>query len=146
MADGRGGRISPDGRPKAPAGPGRFSQRTDLSAPATPQGSYVPPGQPYGERQRLEQAQQVAPAPNRRTRPGAGPRGGVAAPQAIGNPRDLINFLAYPSERPDEPVTFGAERPQPSQAGIVLSYLASLPTATPAVRRLALEADRDARF
>jgi hypothetical protein len=73
----------------------------------------VPPGQPYGDRQRLEQAMAEAP-----------PQGGVPVPQApqpqaappweqilgaaVQGPTPLAGGLAGPSKRPGEPITTGA--------------------------------------
>lgn len=90
----RGGFRPPDGRPRPPAGPGRFSQRTDLSEPPLPQGVYAPTGLPFGQRQQVERAQKVAPVPNRRVRPKA---------QGM----TLADLLARPTARPDDPITAG---------------------------------------
>ena len=62
-------------------------------------------GQPYGERKRLEQAQQVIPLPNA----GGGPAAPAPAPQPVGPsppqpaPAPQLDF-ARPTERPNEPV------------------------------------------
>lgn len=98
----KGGRLPPDNKARPIAGPGKYAQRTDLSQPAPPQGRYVPGGLPYGDRQRLEQAQQIAPAPARRAQPQAPARGQV--PPQIPS---LAQILARPTERPTEPPTAG---------------------------------------
>jgi hypothetical protein len=109
MPDARGGRRVPDNKARPVAGPGKLSQRTDLSQPPPGQGSYVPSGMQYGQRQRLEQAQQVAPAPALRQGPPAPPPPGrPGQPQAAGGQiPSLAQILARPTDRPDEPPTAG---------------------------------------
>jgi hypothetical protein len=73
------------------------------------QGTYVPPGLPYGTRQAMEQAQASVPAPALRTNPTPQPppqqgRPGPGGPLAIPT---LAQILARPTNRPDEPVTAG---------------------------------------
>lgn len=81
---------------KPVSGPGRLSQRTDL----TPQGGdsrgqpvRAPSGQPYGDRQALVAQQQAAPLQS------------SSEPTA---PRGLTGGVFGPTERPGEPPTSGA--------------------------------------
>lgn len=98
----------PSGGPRQPAnpapvsGPGALSKRTDGPAGGGSQPVRAPAGGAYGERKELEQLQQAAPV-------AASPGGDVGAPESADITADLIGFDA-PSQRPDEPVTAGAER------------------------------------
>lgn len=116
MSEQRGGRRQPDNKARPPAGPGKFANRQDLSKPGVPgeaQGAYVPTGLPYGDAQRLAEAQGTAPVPRRRSVPT--PATGVPAGDAVtrGGPVDgalvptLAEVLARPSRYPEEPLTAG---------------------------------------
>lgn len=98
----RGGYQHPSG-PKPPAGPGKFSQRTDGNQPVRVPGLDNPDMQ-YGDVGRLRDAQKVAPIPAR----GAG-LPPAASPGAPVRPQGgLPDFITQePSARPDEPVTHG---------------------------------------
>jgi hypothetical protein len=125
MPDGRGGARAPDGRPRPPAGPGKLSQRSDLSQPAGTQGVYVESGGPYGQRKQIAQGQAAAPLPARRTAPIAGGPPRAAAPQGATQApvpsaaMGLMDILARPTSRPDEPVTAGI--PSGPGPGVVTS-------------------------
>lgn len=135
----RGGPRRPDGRPRPPAGPGKFSERTDLSEPPVAQGVYVDRGLPYGTRGRIERGQRAAPLPNRRVRPRISERAQVESP--------LAQLLLRPTIFPDEPVTAGLpigagagpevlpRRDRPS----LVQLLAALPGASEEIKALAEE-------
>lgn len=128
--------------PKAPApvsGPGRFSQRTDGKQPVASPGLKDPSVQ-YGDRQKLEAGQRLAPIPdNRSPRPSPALTGGrrrLEGEARGGSP--LPRFLTQlPTARPGEPITTGIDMGpgqgvdalQASDAGedireITLEYLA----------------------
>lgn len=131
-----GGARRPDRRPRAPSGPGRLSQRTDLSAVEPPsdfQGVYVPPNQPYGDRARFEAGQAMAGIPAAPSPAGTrGGGGGAVSPSPgafAGTPATppLQDLLVRPTELPDEPVTTGlpgGPPPEPTTGDV--SYLKSL--------------------
>lgn len=159
---------TPPGAPRPPAGPGKLSQRTDIGqgSPGV-QGIYTPTGQPYGQATAERTALKAAPIPRADVfAPGGGPPTGSPAvaptpgmannlapppgsqqpPAGMPSIHDLMNV---PTRNPNEPVTAGiplgpgpGPTPQPSPVGQVLSYLASTPFATDAVRDLALRVDR----
>lgn len=97
---GPGGRIPPDGRPANAPGIGKTSRRHDLEAQPTPglSGSDLQ----YGDVQRLEQAQQIAP---RRTQDPARPGGGPKNP----GPRPAGGGPGAPFQAPD-PVQFAKDK------------------------------------
>lgn len=158
---------TPPGPPRPPAGPGKLSQRTDIGQGSSGnQGIYTETGQPYGQATAERTALKAAPIPRADVfapgggaagTPGPAPAPGMAnasAPPPMpqgpnpGMPaiHDLLNV---PTRNPQEPVTAGlpvgagpGPTPTPSPAAQVLSYLASTPFATDAVRDLALRADR----
>lgn len=108
---GKGGYQRPSG-PRPPAGPGKASQRTDGNQQAV----RVPnvgdsPDLQYGDRQRLEAAQNAAPLPNGTPTPAPGgppPAAGLAGAPNTGEV--LPNWLIdSPSGRPGEPVTTGLD-------------------------------------
>jgi hypothetical protein len=112
MADGHGGPRPADGKPRPPAGPGKYSQRTDLSQPPGAQGTYAPTGLPYGEATAARRAMQAAPLPANRGTPAPAPTRASPARQApagqpAGPPPDIWSILARPTNRPDEPLTAG---------------------------------------
>lgn len=83
---------------KAVSGPGRLSQRTDLTQPLR-----APTGGPYGQRKQLLEQQRAAPLPA--APPGVGvptaaPPGGGVTPAAMS--------AFGPTLRPGEPVTAGS--------------------------------------
>ena len=90
-------------RPKNPApvsGPGALSARTDGGAAKPP----LPTGQPYGQRQALEQFQASGPM----TPPPSPPVGGGAPPAPAGAPPTGNPLDAFaPTQRPNEPITAG---------------------------------------
>jgi len=155
---------TPPGPPRPPAGPGKLSQRVDIGqGPSGQQGIYTPTGQPYGQATAERTALKAAPIPRADMfAPGGGitppapapgqanasasPRGPQMPPVGMPAIHDLLNV---PTRNPGEPVTAGlpigagpGPTPTPSPMGHVLSYLASTPFATDAVRDLALRADR----
>lgn len=96
----RGGPRQPDGKPRPPSGPGKYSQRTDLSR-------VVPTGQEYGARAPQEAALAEFPLPTSSS--SAAQPSPVGAPAPGLNPLDLASLLIRPTNRPDEPVTAGME-------------------------------------
>ena len=131
-----------------------YTNRTDLQS-ALPLNA--PQGLPYGDRQKLIQAQRAVPmAPAPAPSPGppgqsAPPAGGPGVPPA-GPVPGARGPLLRPTERPDEPVTAGLPTgpgPGPEALGPLsrpgggstvaglLQTLASAPNATPEVRALA---------
>lgn len=88
----------PPANPASVSGPGALSQRTD-GGPTQP--IRVAPGQPYGDRQQLEELQRAAPLPAAaQSAPGGGAQG-ISA--------DAITPLSAPSQKPGEPVTAGVD-------------------------------------
>ena len=90
-------------KPSNPApvsGPGRLAKRTD-GGPAQPQ--RIAPGGAYGERQDMAEFQTGAPMSASPTMLGSG--GGAPA----GPDMSQVTPFGAPSERPDEPVTAGAD-------------------------------------
>ena len=153
MAGSRGGRRVPDNKARPVAGPGKLSQRSDLSQPPPGQGVYAPSGGPYGQRQRLEQAQQVRPVPAMRQSPPAAPAPGGASQATPGQIPTLAQILARPTIRPDEPPTAGLRggpgpgpeilptdlRPQTPSVSALLQQAAAT-TGIPALQELAQRA------
>lgn len=162
---------TPPGAPRPPAGPGKLSQRSDLSRGSTGvQGNYQPTGQPYGQATAERTALKTAPIPRADMfappgvagMPGVGPApapapGGMASNLAPPPPPQqptpgmppIHHLLNVPTRSPQEPVTAGlpvgagpGPTPVPSALGNVLAYLASTPFATDAVKDLALKVDR----
>lgn len=86
------------------------SNRTDLIAPRTPgapaagQGAAAFTGLPYGENERITEAQRAMPAPDVRTAVTPGQAAVEAAKRAPAMPNDM---LYQPTAWPDEPVTAG---------------------------------------
>ena len=158
---------TPPGAPRPPAGPGKQANRQDLSRgnPGV-QGVYTETGQPYGQATAERTALKAAPIPRADMfAPGGGagaPPGPPTAPGMANNlapppgPQmpppgmpDIHSLMNVPTRNPNEPVTAGlpigagpGPTPQPSPVGQVLSYLASTPFATDAVKDLALRVDR----
>ena len=82
-----------------------YSNRTDLNDRG-PQPITAAPGEPYGQRQMLEDAQRAVPMAGVQT-PTPAPTAPQNEPQAPSVPAPgTIPFL-HPSERPDEPLTHG---------------------------------------
>ena len=135
----RGGRRAGN---RGPAYANRSDLRSSLPLNA-------PTGLPYGDRQKLIQAQHavpMAPAPAPQTAPAA-----PAAPQTPTPPPGALDFLR-PTERPNEPVTAGlpiGPGPGPEALGPLaqnaggstvrglLESLAASPNATPEIQALA---------
>ena len=133
---------------------GNYPNRSDLRA-ALPLNA--PTGLPYGDRQKLIQAQRavpMAPAPTAAPAPGpsAAPAPPAGGPGPIPAPAPGQNPLLGPTKRPNEPVTAGlpsgpgpgpealgplAQPTQGSSVSSLLTSLASSPNATPEVRQLA---------
>ena len=110
---GRGGYQKPAG-PRPPSGVGKAATRTDgnVQAVKVPNVGTSPDLQ-YGDRQRLEAAQRIAPIGKGGTSgtpgtPATGSTQGVTGQAASGQglPPWLVNM---PSNRPDEPVTTGLD-------------------------------------
>ena len=158
---------TPPGPPRPPAGPGKLSQRVDIGQGSSgQQGIYTPTGQPYGQATAERTALKAAPIPRADMfAPGGGagiPPGPPTTPGMANNlapppgPQmpppgmpDIHSLMNVPTRNPNEPVTAGlpigagpGPTPQPSPVGQVLSYLASTPFATDAVKDLALRVDR----
>src|SRR5260370_27431863 len=158
---------TPPGAPRPPAGPGKLSTRTDIGQGSSEQqGIYTPTGQPYGQATAERTALKAAPIPRADMfAPGGGagmppaPRStpgmanNLAPPPGLQMPPpgmpDIHSLMNVPTRNPGEPVTAGlpigagpGPTPQPSPVGQVLSYLASTPFATDAVKDLALRVDR----
>lgn len=91
----RGGYRRPS-NPAPVSGPGALSRRTD-GGPI--QGPKVAPGGKYGERQQMQQMQQAAPMAASQRMPNPNPAVANAAP---------IVPLTAPTQRPDEPLTYGS--------------------------------------
>lgn len=147
---GKGGYQAPN-NPAPVSGPGALSQRTD-GGPADTQAAKYVSGLPYGEGQALMATQQAAPMA------GSGMEQAVAA--AMGMPASApIVPLNAPSQRPDEPVTAGANAgpgPDMSSLGLgqqdmaadanfkaalasympVLTFIASRPNTSPETRNV----------
>lgn len=132
MANGHGGSRTPS-RPAPVSGPGALSRRTD-GGPGQP--VKVAPGGEYGSRQEMEAVQSGAPMAE---------SGGAPAPAPVP--------LNAPTQRPDEPITAGAEVGAgigPAAAGILddeqgtieqlrpmlrsMETIANLPSSTPQFR------------
>lgn len=135
---GKGGKVQADNKPRT-AGPGPFSQRTDLVAGKQP--VQLPNGMPYGDRQMLEGAQQAVPlqsgGPIQPQAPGGAPGGAPQGPSMA--PGDVADLLAHPTQNPDEPVTTGASTPPSNSLAMkvdVLRHLATLPYASPEITAL----------
>lgn len=93
-----------------------YSNRTDLQNSATSTARYT--GQTYGEATRQEQSQQMV-------RPGTTPTTAQPAPPAP-TPAPGAQRFDRPSERPDEPITAGADfgpGPNAVQAGIMPRFI-----------------------
>jgi hypothetical protein len=159
---------SAPGPPRPPAGPGKLSQRTDLSMGSAGQPVYVQQGQPYGAAGAEKAAQKIAPLAQGQANifaPGPPPQAPGPAPAGMANPSappvaavgtqpgapSIHQLLNTPTRRPQEPVTAGlpmgagpGPTPTRSLMGQVLSYLASTPfgASSPAVQALALQVDR----
>ena len=88
-----------------------YGNRSDLNNRG-PEPITVAPGEPYGQRQMLEDAQRAIPVSGVQTpapaaeAPQAAPQAPQAAPQAPTPGPGEIPFL-HPTERPDEPVNAG---------------------------------------
>ena len=88
--------------------PGKaYAQRTDLHQPVT-----VAPGQEYGGRKMLENAQKVVPLPEQPPTPSPSPpAAGAASPAMPAGPQPGLSpgelDFTRPTERPNEPVTAG---------------------------------------
>lgn len=102
-------RQEPDYRARV-GGPGPMAERTDM------QGSQpirVPTGLGYGEAGQIRAAQQSMRLPEQTQglvapEAAAGSPAGAMAPQAAQGAPDLLQLLAHPTLRPEEPVTMGA--------------------------------------
>lgn len=124
---GHGGYRKPN-NPAPVSGPGAKSQRTD-GGPADTQAAKYVSGLPYGEGQAMMETQQAAPM-------------AAAAPA----PAPIVPLNA-PSQRPDEPVTAGADAgPGPGMASMGLGqrdiaadqeFSASMASYMPALMRIA---------
>lgn len=137
---GKGGYQSPN-NPAPVSGPGALSQRTD-GGPADTQAAQYVSGLPYGEGQELMNIQQSAPM----------------AAASMPAPAPIVP-LSAPSQRPQEPVTAGANAglgPDMSSLGLgaadvaadrefkaaiasympVLMHVASRPTTSPETRNI----------
>lgn len=126
----RGGYQAPSG-PRPPAGPGRFSQRTDGNQPVRTPGLDDPSVQ-YGDVQKMRAAQSAIPLPE-----AGGPSSpaGAASARPISRSGGLPPFLFdQPSGRPNEPGTAGLSTgpgpgpevlpaPAPDERVQVLQYL-----------------------
>ena len=100
---GKGGYQAP-ANPAPVSGPGALSQRTD-GGPADTQAAKYVSGLPYGEGQEMMNIQQSAP---------------MAASAAMPAPAPIIPLKA-PSQRPEEPVTAGANAgPGPDMSALGL--------------------------
>jgi hypothetical protein len=149
MAEPHGGPRPPDRKPRPPAGPGRFANRQDMSR-VTPgqipgQPAFAPTGLPYGDAQRLMQAQQqvAIPASRQGPAPSPSPVSGGGAPMRAPSPQrpqpgapNLADLLSRPTLRPNEPVTTGLPvgpgagpeafaEPVPEEAGGLRRMMAS---------------------
>lgn len=100
---GKGGYQAPT-NPAPVSGPGALSQRTD-GGPADTQAAQYVSGLPYGEGQALMATQQAAP---------------MAASSAMPQSAPIVPLNA-PSQRPNEPVTAGADAgPGPGMSSLGL--------------------------
>ena len=109
-------------RPTSPApvsGPGALSQRTD-GGPGSKQAARYISGLPYGEGQQMMDIQNSAPmAASAAPSPTSG---GAAAPMPVAN----VVPLNAPTQRPNEPVTHGADvGPGPDMSSLGLGAKAS---------------------
>lgn len=121
MARGRGGKRTPR-NPAATSGPGALSARTDGGPAGKP---LIPPGQPYGQRQRLEAVAANTPSPREMAATQAPPQPSPGTPAAppmtppVGDPFG-------PSMRPTEPGDAGlvnAPGDEPLPATLILQEL-----------------------
>lgn len=100
MADGRGGYRKP-AKPAAVSGPGKLSRRTDGTQPMS-----APTGMDYGDHKTLMDQERTAPMAGTPSTPNLN----IAPPaQAAGGAGYQGPGLADPSQRPDEPITQGAD-------------------------------------
>lgn len=86
----RGGKRAPDFKPRPVSGPGKFSERADLTDPKN---------LPYGNRQALEEARAAVPLPQGSPGVSPSPSPGAPAPPPASPPpnaRSVIQTLAYP--------------------------------------------------
>lgn len=155
-----GGVRAPDRRPRPPAGPGKQTQRTDLSK-VTPgglpaQGVYAPnvadsPDLQYGDASRLSKAQTSVPLPSASVPPAPGPEapagsgGGRSAPapapgaQPGLTPQDILAMVSgHPTDYPNQSL---AASPAPASGSLAfkidaLRYLSTLPFAGPEIQTL----------
>jgi len=101
----RGGYQAPKG-PRPPAGPGRFSQRTDGNQPVRTPGLDDPSVQ-YGDVQKMRAAQSAIPLPEAGS-PAPSSPAGAATTRPISRSGGLPSFLFdQPSSRPNEAGTEG---------------------------------------
>ena len=109
-------------RPTSPApvsGPGALSQRTDGGPGSTQAARYIS-GLPFGEGQQMMDLQQSAPMAASAAPSQAATAGGAPAPAANVVP------LNAPTQRPNEPVTHGADvGPGPDMSSLGLGAKAS---------------------
>lgn len=98
----------------APAGPGRYSTRTDRSPAARGTAQLAAPGGGYGDRKAIEDQAAAAPVP-------VGGGGGVDGPVRGGNGGAEAQSIFGPTERPNESILTGAQsmRPPPQQGQYV---------------------------
>jgi hypothetical protein len=134
---GKGGRVEGSSQTA-------YANRTDLNDRG-PQPITSAPGQQYGERQMLEDAQRAVPMGGTPTPqgqlPAAGAKDAAAAPPNMTPEPGQLPWL-HPSERPFEHVTTGnsnSMQPLDHQRGLgeILSNAASSPHASTAVVQLA---------
>jgi hypothetical protein len=144
-------------KPAMSSGPGALSQRTD-GGPASKQAQRYISGMPnYGDGQDLALLQKQAPmsaSPSPKAATPAQVRNAVSqGQQQQGQPQQQITPLFAPTQRPDEPVTAGADSgPGPGSAALNLpspdiaqyqtakqgiQSMASNPNSSPALKALA---------
>jgi hypothetical protein len=124
-----------------------YPNRSDLTR--TKQPVQTVPGQTYGQAGAQAQAQKIIPLPTQNA--GQVPAGGAAAPTPAPPAGPLpgsLTPLSAPTQRPNEPVTHGADAGpgggsevlgfnQPDTTNSLLTQLAAQPGAPSAVTRLA---------
>lgn len=146
---GKGG-YQPPARPAPVSGPGALSKRTDGGPGQAPKGQPAQqlPDPGYGEQAGFQAAQQAAPMAQAAAPP-TGP-----SPDAAMMPADLsrVTPLSAGTQRPDEPVTSGADSgPGPGAASVspqdpatlaryrnqlqTMELLASMPGSSPTLRQ-----------
>jgi len=100
-----GGYRAP-GKPNVVSGPGKFSKRTDGGAA---QVLSAAPDQPYGAVKQQLDSQRIAPMGAATPLPPVPQAGAQGAQQAPQMPQYSGPEIGAPSQRPDEPVTAGAD-------------------------------------